>query len=298
MSSAISPYVPQSLEQAEKLANQLAMSALLPESLRNRPGDVLVTIITGHELGLSPMQAIRGLHVIKGKAVMSADLQVALVKKHPECIYFRLVESTDTIASYETERKGEGKTKMSFTIEQARNAQLAGDNWRKYPAAMLRARAASALARAVYPDLTLGVYDEDEAREIAANVDPAPPAEREINPPPVLELKPAEAKPAEAVVTGSRTAKLKAQLSARKMVIIDESSDATPEPQAAAPDFGEPAAPLSELTLEQIQARLVFLQGKTGKVNENKRGALLAEQDRRLAEMAGVGEPPADVSHF
>ena len=37
-----------------------------------------------------------------------------------------------------------------------------GDNWRKHPKAMLRARALSAIARLVYPDLLLGVYDPDE----------------------------------------------------------------------------------------------------------------------------------------
>lgn len=179
--TAITPFQPQSIEQAAQLAERLARSALLPEALRGKPADVLVTLLTGHELGLSPMQAIRGLHVIKGKAVMSADLTVALVKRHGDCVFFKLVETTDTVASYETERKGEGKTKMSFTIEQAKQAGLLGnDNWRKYPAAMLRARCASALARAVYPDLTLGIYTPDEAEEFSGA--PPQPSERDVTP--------------------------------------------------------------------------------------------------------------------
>lgn len=181
MSDAITPFVPANLEQASKLADTLARSSLLPDALRGKPADVMVMLITGCELGLSPMQAIRGLHVIKGKAVMSADLQVALVKKHRECEYFKLVDSTDQKAMYETQRKGERPTPMSFTIDQAKTAGLLGnDNWRKYPAAMLRARCASALARAVYPDLTLGVYDPDELNA----PDPSQPPERELNPPP------------------------------------------------------------------------------------------------------------------
>jgi hypothetical protein len=52
-------------------------------------------------------------------------------------------------------------------MEQAKAAGLSGgDNWRKHTAAMLRARCSSALARAVYPDLMMGVYEHDEAREI------------------------------------------------------------------------------------------------------------------------------------
>jgi hypothetical protein len=182
--NALTPFIPTSIEQASKLSQQLAQSALLPDALRGKPADVLVTLITGHELGLSPMQAIRGLHVIKGKAVMSADLTVALVKKHAECLYFRLVETTAQRAIYATERKGEGETKMAFTIEDAARAGLTGgDNWKKYPAAMLRARCASALARAVYPDLTLGVYDPDEAREFSSGGGEPARVERDVTPP-------------------------------------------------------------------------------------------------------------------
>lgn len=167
MSTAITPFVPENLEQAEKLSTQLAKSALLPEALRGKPGDVLVVLITGSELGLSPMQSVRGLHVIKGKAIMSADLQVALTKRHPDCVYFRMTESTALRATYEAQRKGDPKpTSMTFTMEDAARAGLAGgDTWRKYPAAMLRARCSSSLARTVFPDLMLGVYEEDEEDE-------------------------------------------------------------------------------------------------------------------------------------
>jgi hypothetical protein len=48
-------------------------------------------------------------------------------------------------------------------MEQAVNMQLASkDNWRKQPGTMLRHRAAAALAREVYPDVTLGLYTPDE----------------------------------------------------------------------------------------------------------------------------------------
>ncbi len=174
----ITPFVPTGIDQAEKLAITLAKSSLLPDALRGKPSDVLVTIIAGHELGLSPMQAVRSMHIIKGKPVLSADLMVALVKRQPQCVYFKLVESTNEKATYECERKGEGKTTLSFTIQDAQRAGLSGDNWRKYPAAMLRARCSAALARAVFPDLTLGVYDPDEARDFGGKE--AVPVEREI----------------------------------------------------------------------------------------------------------------------
>lgn len=180
----IDPYTPSNMQEAEQLSIRLAQSALLPDGLRGKPGDVLVTLITGHELGLSPMQAIRGLHVVKGRAVMSADLAVALTKRHPSCRYFRLVSSDDKAATYETLREGDPEpTRMSFTLEQARTAGLGGDNWRKFPSAMLRARCSLALARAVYSDIMLGVYDPDELGVPSASAAPLV-EERTVAPPP------------------------------------------------------------------------------------------------------------------
>mgnify|MGYP001365049620 CR=1 FL=1 len=152
-------------EKAEQIAARLAKSTLLPKAIQGKPADLAVIMITGHELGLSPMQALRGLHVVEGRPILSADLIVGLVKKHPACKYFRLIESTDEKATYETQREGEPEpTRITWTIQQASKAGLTGrQNWKAHPAAMLRARASAALARAVYPDVAMGIYDQDEA---------------------------------------------------------------------------------------------------------------------------------------
>jgi hypothetical protein len=179
--AAMTPFAPQGLEQAMTLAQTLAQSGLMPNSLRGKPQDVLVVLITGHELGLSPMQAVRSVHVVQGRAVMSADLMVALAVRSSTCEYFRLVSSDDKGSVYETKRRGAPEpVRMAFTMEQAKAAGLTGkDNWKNYPAAMLRARCSAALVRAVYPDLALGVYEESEADEIPASA-PA----RTVAPPP------------------------------------------------------------------------------------------------------------------
>lgn len=163
--STPAPFEPETLDQAERLAMMLSKSTLLPRALQGKPGDVLVVLITGRELGLSPMQAIRGIHVIDGRPCMAADLMAALVQRRRDvCEWFRLVHSDDNRAVYETLRVGHpAPVKMEWTMEQAKAAGVAGkDNWRKYPAAMLRARCAAALIRAVYPDLMHGVYDPEE----------------------------------------------------------------------------------------------------------------------------------------
>lgn len=164
-------FEPRDLTEALHVSQVLVASRLLPRSITT-PEAAFAVIATGRELGLSAMQALRSIHIVEGKPTLSADLMVALVKRSDPCLFFRLIESTGARASYETHRRGEpSPTRMSYTLEEARAAgALSKDNWRKFPASMLRARCASMLARAVYPDVVLGVYDPDEIAEVPSGV--------------------------------------------------------------------------------------------------------------------------------
>jgi len=147
----------------ESLSIMLAKSTLLPVDLRGKEADIAVTVMTGRELGLGPMAALRLIHVVKGRPILSADAMVALVLSSGLAEYFLSVESTDRVATYETQRKGSPiPQRLSYTIEQAHKAGLTGENWKKYPEAMLRARAKAALSRDCYPDVLAGCYDPDE----------------------------------------------------------------------------------------------------------------------------------------
>jgi len=165
-------FEPSNFSEAMGTAEQLFKSGLLGKGI-SKPEAAVVVILAGRELGLTMMQSLRSIHLIEGKVSLSADLMVALVKRSPLCKYFRLVESTAKIATYETERVGEGVTQMSFTILEAQTAKLLGkDNWTKYPAAMLRARCISILCRAIYSDVTMGIYDPDELSPEPVEVSP------------------------------------------------------------------------------------------------------------------------------
>jgi hypothetical protein len=156
--------VPHTVQEAEQLAGTLSRSSLLPPDLRGKPGDVLAILLTGAELGLGPMASLRGVYVVKGRPCISAQMMVGLVQASPACEFFRLVESTPERATYEAKRKGHPEpTKLTWTLEQAKAAKLTGNGtWQAYPAEMLRARCASALARAVFPGEILGLYAKEE----------------------------------------------------------------------------------------------------------------------------------------
>jgi hypothetical protein len=152
----------------------IASSSLAPEALRGKPQDALLVLMTGRELGIGPMQALRMVTVIRGRVTLSADATIALVRRSDQCVEWRMVESTAERATYSTTRRGDtSPTVLTWTMEQARVAGLVrgGGQWQTYPEAMLRARCAAALARIVYPDLVAGVYDPDE---LAGTDAPAP----------------------------------------------------------------------------------------------------------------------------
>lgn len=167
--------VPKTITEVQSLAEILAKSTLLPDALRNKVPDVVVSILAGAELGLSPMAAIRGVHVVQGKSILSADTMVGLVLSSGLAEYFIQVESSPTSVTVETKRKGSPQAqRCTWTIDDAKRAALhTKDNWRMHPRAMLAARARAELARSVYPDVLAGVYSPEEhvdVRPIAPHV--------------------------------------------------------------------------------------------------------------------------------
>ena len=158
------------LSRMYSLFSAMDRASILPSHLKG-PADAAICAAYGAALGMDPMTAIYRLHFIEGRPSLSADAMAGLVKASPACVYLMLVseESGPSQAVYETHRRGDPRpTRMGFTMDEARAAGLAGrGNWSKYPAAMLRARAVTAICRAVYPDVCGGMYDPDELRDIA-----------------------------------------------------------------------------------------------------------------------------------
>jgi hypothetical protein len=175
VNTAVVPFDPTSISEAMQVAEMLARSGLVPDALRGKPSDILLVMMTGRDLGLSATQSFRAIHCIKGRPSLSAAYKVARAQQHPDCEYFRLVSSSGTEAVYETKRRGQPTpVKMSWTIAQAKQAGLSGDNWSKYPDAMLRARCGGALADAVYSDSIYGLPTAEEITDDPGVIQPLP----------------------------------------------------------------------------------------------------------------------------
>ena len=167
---------PTTFEGAYKLAQWLSSSPLVPDKMRD-PSSLFLTILAGLDLGLSPVQAIRNIHIIDGKISTSADLKVALCIAQPTvCKYVKVVETTMQKATYETQRVGRDPERYTYTIEEAKVAGLLDrgndpkkNNWNRFPAAMLRARCKAILVGMVYEDVLAGVTAHEETDASAEN---------------------------------------------------------------------------------------------------------------------------------
>lgn len=162
---------PRSWEDAKAMASALARAdGFVPDSYIGKPAAVLAAIMTGAELGIGPMRALRSIHVVKGRPVLAADLMLALAIERG--IRHQWVETSETAARIRLQRAGFEPHEHSFTLEEAKRAGLAGrGNWSTYAPAMLRARCLSAALRAYCPDVLGGAYVEGE-------IDDTPPAPR------------------------------------------------------------------------------------------------------------------------
>jgi len=165
-----------SLPAKVQYARELANSGLLPSAYRRNPANVLYALEYGEMLGLSPMAAITGVHVIEGKPSASAGLISALVRRAGHKLR---VTGNGTTATCTIIRSDDPDYPFTVTWTLKRNpddnpsaeaAQLLGkDIWKKYPASMLKSRAITQCARDACEEALFGLHYTPE--ELGAEVD-------------------------------------------------------------------------------------------------------------------------------
>src|SRR4029434_8392989 len=138
---------------AKEQASMLIKTGFLPESIKTSEQAVAI-MMKGHELGIPSMYALSNIVIIKGKPTCSAELMLALVYRDHGDNAMRITESTPESCTIAYKRRTwMSEQRYSFTMADATRAGLAGSvTWRQYPAAMLRARCISAVARLAFPD--------------------------------------------------------------------------------------------------------------------------------------------------
>lgn len=165
MTNELATTEPSGLTERMKYAQALAAADLLPSAYRAKPANVLLAMEYGHALGLDTVTAIQSVHVIEGKPSASAQLIAALVRRAGHRLR---VTGDDKHAVAEVIRSDDQEFtfRAEWTMERANKANLTGKAvWKQYPAAMLKARAITEVARDACPEALAGVAFTPEELE-------------------------------------------------------------------------------------------------------------------------------------
>ena len=168
--SALALFEGNNLERMLTAADKLARSGVVPDTLKGKPEAVFAILCMGAELGLPPMLAINTINVIQGKPTQSAQLIVGRVlQKFPNALFKIVQDEKNLVVKVYAGRPGtdiKDAYVATWDMAKAGAMGLTGkDNYKRQPITMLRARATSEAARAVFPDVVMGLYATEEFQD-------------------------------------------------------------------------------------------------------------------------------------
>lgn len=214
---------PGMLTEQLRYAQEVSQADILPDAYKNRPSDILVAMGFGQAMGLSPMESLYRINVIKGKPTMSAELIAAQVRKAGHKL--RITKDREHLSVTATIiRSDDPDSPFSETRDQqwAQSMGLTGrENYRKQPLTMLTWRAITAVAREACPEALYGVaYSPDEMYDMQPSAQPAAVQAQ----PAAAPAEPEETVPAVVLATKYQRSKLNNALKACGVKTRDESN--------------------------------------------------------------------------
>lgn len=162
---------PASFQEAQEFAKLIASSDMVPKDYKGKPGNVLVAVQMGAEVGLPPMQALQNIAVINGRPCIWGDAAIALARVHPdfENIDEAMEGSGENLTAFcHIKRRGQKAQTRTFSVSDAKRAKLWGKEgpWTNYPQRMLQMRARSWAVRDVFADAMKGIAIREEIEDI------------------------------------------------------------------------------------------------------------------------------------
>lgn len=163
---------PKTFEEAMKYAELIAKSTLVPKDYQGQPGNVLIAIQWGREIGLKPLQALQNIAVINGRPCLWGDAVLAMVRGSGLVEDYRedFHEATFT-ATCTIKRKGQPSPIVrTFSRADAERAGLWDRNtWKSYPKRMAQMRARAFALRDGFADVLKGIAISEEQQDVETN---------------------------------------------------------------------------------------------------------------------------------
>jgi hypothetical protein len=156
----------QGLQAAHQIGSALCRTSFVPKVFQGKPEEAAAAILFGDEIGLTPTQALRSVHVISGTPGLYSRAMVALVQSNGHEVWTELDTPAKVIVR--GRRKGSSRVEESeWTYDRARKAGYTSN--KKYetdPQAMLYARASADVCRKIAADVLAGVAYTVEEMEL------------------------------------------------------------------------------------------------------------------------------------
>lgn len=174
-------------ERIWKLATTISDTDFVPRSIRGNKPAILAAMLTGRELGILPMRALRQVNIIDGSPTPAPELMMAMALKAGHDVF--IAETSRERCVVEVRRADWPEDRVARLTWELEDAVAAGlctldeDGrprarsrngtplpWEAYTRAMLRSRAVSEACRAWLPDVVEGASYAPE--ELGAAVTP------------------------------------------------------------------------------------------------------------------------------
>jgi hypothetical protein len=162
---------PTNMQEAMEFSEIIANSSFAPKGFQGRPGDVLIAIQMGMEVGLPPMAALQNIAVINGRPSIWGAAALAVVKAHPDCKGVIETYDADTrTAVCLIKRRNQPDVERSFSWEDACQAgyDKKSGPWQTHPKRMLQMRARGFAMNDQFPDALKGLCVREESEDIPA----------------------------------------------------------------------------------------------------------------------------------
>jgi len=177
-------------EHAQRVAQMLATSNMLPDQFKGSTGDCLIALNLAERFQADPFMVMQSMYVVHGKPGLEGKLVAALINasgKYSEPLRYEFGAGTNISDEYddaETEKTSpsygcravtvdakSGKTvkgpKISWKIIKAEGWYAKnGSKWKTFPELMFMYRAASWFANIHCPEVKLGMQTVEELKDI------------------------------------------------------------------------------------------------------------------------------------
>lgn len=139
-----------------------------------KPDEAFALMLIAQAEGKHPATIAQDYDVINGRPALKSIAALSRFQHAGGSVNW--IESNNERAIGEFSHKLGGTLRVTWDMERARVAQLAGkDNWKKFPDQMLRARCAAEGVRAVFPACLNGMYVSEEVQDFEPRQEPAKP---------------------------------------------------------------------------------------------------------------------------